>query len=149
MNMHLINPSATTQAGYFQQVGGFGLLTSAFNITGTTGRFGYVAEAGYSGQTGAFDHANTFQSARPGGNLVPGAANPAYVCGNNSGTDISQCNQGAETYSVSQAYKIGTELAKLRYAITPTTAFLLPMAPLALRPKISAGTSRTTSARRA
>jgi hypothetical protein len=121
VNMHLINPSATTQAAYLQQVGGYGLLTSAFDVTGTTGRFGYVAEAGYAGQTGQFDNVQLFQSARPA-NLAPGAVNPPVVCGNSSGIDVSACNQGAETYNVSQANKIGTELAKLRYQITQGTA---------------------------
>ena len=120
VNMHLLNPSATTHAAYLQQIGGYGLLSSAVDVTGSSGRFGYVAEAGYSGQTGQFNNVQLFQSARPS-NLAPGAVNPPFVCGNSSGNDVSACNQGAETYAVSQATKNGTELAKLRYAITQGT----------------------------
>jgi outer membrane receptor protein involved in Fe transport len=119
VNMRLLNPTSTPQYSFQQQLGGFGLSSTAASFSGSYGKIGYLAEAGVAGQTGALN-SQIFQSGRPA-NLQIGAVNPPYVCSNASGTDVSACNQGAETYAVSQANKITTELAKLRYSFSGAT----------------------------
>ncbi len=119
VNMRLLNPTSTPQYSFQQQLGGFGLSSTAASFSGAYGKIGYLAEAGVAGQTGALN-SQIFQSGRPA-NLQIGAVNPPYVCSNASGTDVSACNQGAETYAVSQANKITTELAKLRYSFSGAT----------------------------
>jgi hypothetical protein len=120
INMHLINPSSTPQYAFQQQVGGDGLLSSGLDFTGTSGKLGYVGAVGVSGLDGTLNGL-IYQSARPA-LLQPGSVNPPYACSNFSGTDVSACNQAAETYAVSQDSKLTTELGKLRYAVSATTA---------------------------
>ncbi len=120
VNMHMLSPSATPQYSFTQQVGGYGLLSSALNLSGTYGKFGYVAATGVSGYEGDFNGSNVFQSARPA-NVSPGSVNPPFVCSNSSGTDVSACNQATSTYAVSQNSKLTTELARLRYGVSGAT----------------------------
>jgi outer membrane receptor protein involved in Fe transport len=120
VNMHMLNPSATPQYSFTQQVGGYGLLSSALNLSGTYGKFGYVGAVGTTGEQGVFNGSNLFQSARPA-NVQPGSVNPPFVCANASGTDVSACNNAASTYAVSQDTKLSTELARLRYGVSGAT----------------------------
>ena len=130
VNMHLLNPTAKATYGFQQQVGGFGLASTAVSFSGTYDKLGYVAEAGIAGETGSLV-GNIFQSGRPA-NVTVGSVNPPYLCSNGytdpatgntiAGIDISDCNQGAETYYVGQQHKVGTELAKLRYSFSGSTS---------------------------
>ncbi|HYK53041.1 MAG TPA: TonB-dependent receptor [Candidatus Eremiobacteraceae bacterium] len=120
VNMHLLSPTLTPHYIFQQQVGGDGVLSTSLGTTGTQGRFGYVAAAGVSGLTGTLN-GDIFQSARPA-LLVTGSVNPNFACSNANGNDVSNCNQGAETYAVGQESKLTTELGRFRYSMTPTTA---------------------------
>lgn len=120
VNMHLLNPSSTPQYAFQQQVGGDGILSSALDLTGTAGKFGYVAAGGVSGLHGVLNGL-IFQSARPA-NLSPGAANPPFACSNVNGNDVSACNDAAETYYVGQEDKLSTLLGRLRYSFSGATA---------------------------
>jgi hypothetical protein len=124
VNMHLLNPTATPQYMFEQQVGGDGILTSAFNTTGTAGKLGYAVVAGVSGFHGALN-GQVFQSARPG-LIQSGSVSPPFVCSNQDPNvpfpDVSACNQAAETYAVTQDSKLTTEMAKMKYAFTTNTS---------------------------
>ena len=123
VNMHLLSPTKAPADVFTQQVGGNGLLTSILSFTGTEGRFGYVAEAGVSGTSGVLN-GDIFQSARPS-LLAPGSTAPNYLCGNNSGIDVSSCNQAADTYAVGQQSKLTTELGKIVYGLSPSSSLTL------------------------
>jgi hypothetical protein len=120
INLELLNPTPTNHAEFEQRVGGFGISSTSFDATGTIGRLGFAAAAGTNGETGAFDHGQLFQSARPE-LLQPGSVTPPYACANVNGNDVSACNQAAETYAVSQDTKVSADMLKLRYSLTPTT----------------------------
>jgi hypothetical protein len=130
VNMHLLNPTATPQYVFQQQVGGWGILSSALDLSGTEGKLGYVAAAGVSGLTGSLN-STIFQSARPA-NLSPGATNPPYLCSNGysdpitgnsiSGLDVSPCDNAAQSYYVGQQSKVSTLLGKFNYAISGSSA---------------------------
>jgi hypothetical protein len=120
VNMHMLSPSGTPQYSFTQQIGGYGLSSSALNLTGTYGKFGYVAATGVSGYEGDFNGSNLFQSARPA-NVQQGSVNPPFVCANDNGNDVSPCNNATETYAVSQDSKLTTELARLRYGVSGAT----------------------------
>lgn len=120
VNMHLLNPSTTPQYIFQQQVGNNGILSSALDLTGTEGKFGYVAAGGVSGIHGVLN-GDIAQTARPE-LLAPGAVNPPFDCSNSSGNDVSQCNLAATTYDVGQETKLNDLLGRMRYSFSGATS---------------------------
>ena len=124
VNLSLLNPTRAPRFDFQQQVGGYGILSTSSDATGTIGKLGYALAAGVSGQYGSFHNVQVFQSARP--NLIQGGSvTPPDACSNPNGNDVSACNQTASTYNVSQNTKLSSDMAKLRYDFSPATALQL------------------------
>ncbi len=121
VNFETLNPTGKPEGTFQQQFGGFGLSSSSVTETGTVGRLGFAIAAGVSGTYGAFHPGQTFQSGRPS-NVSSFSVNPTSACNNASGLDVSACNQAVSTYAVSQNMKLGADMLKLRYALSPVTS---------------------------
>lgn len=121
INFETLDPTGTPQATFQQQVGGFGLLSSTLEGTGTVGHLGFAAAAGVVGTYGSFYPGQTFQAGRPS-NVNGLSVSPPGACNNASGLDVSACNQAASTYAVSQDTKLTADMLKLRYALSPATS---------------------------
>jgi hypothetical protein len=120
VNMHLLEPTTTSQYTFQQQIGTDGVLGSALDFSGKEGRVGYVGALGVSGLDGTLN-GDIFQSARPE-LLATGSVNPPFACSNANGNDVSKCNQAADTYPVGQNTKLTSELAKFRYDLASNTS---------------------------
>lgn len=121
INFETLNPTGKPQATFQQQFGGFGLSSSSVAGTGTFGRLGVALAAGVVGSYGAFYPGQMFQAGRPS-NLNSLSVNPPGACNNSSGLDVSACNQAVSTYAVSQNTKLGADMLKLHYSLSPSTS---------------------------
>lgn len=121
VNFETLNPAGRPQATVAQQFGGFGLSSTTFAATGTSGHLGFALAAGVVGTYGSFFPGQIFQAGRPS-NVNGLSVNPPGACNNASGLDVSPCNQAVSTYAVSQNTKLGADMLKLRYALSPATS---------------------------
>jgi len=119
VNFITIDPTATPQFSFQQQIGGFGILSTGITATGTLGKLGYAMAGGRLGEWGDFYPGNVAQSARPD-NVSSNSAMPNGACAGSS-TDVSACNLLLNTYAVSQNTQQTVGLGKLTYAISPAT----------------------------
>jgi|SRR5580658_506122 outer membrane receptor protein involved in Fe transport len=131
VNFVTISPTLTPQQTFQQQLGGFGISSTALAATGTAGRFGYALAAARLGEYGDFAPGQIVQAARPD-NAVGASANPNGTCQTSSNPlnpaqnpDVSACNLALNTYAVSQNTEQSMDLAKFTYAISPGTNLTL------------------------
>ena len=125
-----LEPTATPHFSVQQQIGGFGTLGTGLTATGTVRKLGYAFALGRLGEYGDFYPHQAAQSARPN-NVSPNSAYPNGKCAGGTGVvaaapdafDVSACNLGVNTYSVSQNTEQSIGLAKLDYALSPVTHF--------------------------
>ena len=120
INFVTINPTATPQFLFQQQVGGFGILSTALSATGTVGKLGYALAGAKFGEFGDFFPTNIAQSARPN-NVQPNSVFPNGACAGGP-TDVSDCNLAVNSYVVSQNTQQSVLLGKLTYEISPATS---------------------------
>jgi hypothetical protein len=120
INLSLLNPTATPQFNFEQQVGGFKHTSTGFSTTGTLQKLGYAFAAGVNGEEGNFNNAQVAQTGRPN-NLQSTSVSPPGAC-TASGNDVSPCNLAANTYAVSQNTRNSALVAKLRYDFSGATS---------------------------
>ncbi len=127
IDIQTMNPTLKPTANFWQAVGDQGRLQTAFDATGTAGRFSYAVAAGTEGTYGMFPPGLVTQTGRPNNNqnanhggACLGTTDP--VTGNFI-PDVSLCNTMLNTYSVSQNSVIKAGLAKLAYNLSPNTKF--------------------------
>ena len=122
VNFETISPTVTPERSFLQSFGGYGKNATGISAAGTFKKLGYAVGAAVQGTTGAFNGQQIFQSARPS-NTNSASLSPNGACNNANGNDVSLCNQNVSTYAVSQSTKLTSEIAKLKYNFTPSTAF--------------------------
>lgn len=128
VNYVTLSPTARPTFSFQQQIGGFGIRSTAITAAGTVDRFGYAVAAGRFGEYGDFYPGQIAQGARPN-NVQPGAVNPPSAClgqpdPNNAGSllpEVSGCNLAINTHAVSQNTQQSVALVKLGYALSPAT----------------------------
>jgi hypothetical protein len=126
-----IAPTLKPQYTFQQQLGGFGISSTAMSATGTDGHFGYAIAAARLGEYGDFAPGQITQAARPD-NVAGNSANPNGACTPNGNPfqppppnaqypDVSRCNLAVNTYAVSQNTEQSMDLAKFTYALSSAT----------------------------
>ncbi|MBV8298823.1 MAG: TonB-dependent receptor [Candidatus Eremiobacteraeota bacterium] len=121
IDLQTLNPTQRPHASFQQEIGGFGKLMTGVSATGTVNRLAYAFAAAVAGEYGDFHPGQLFQSARPS-NVDARSVNPPGACNNSSGNDVSACNAAVSTYAVSQNVKLTSDVAKLRYNLSPVSA---------------------------
>jgi outer membrane receptor protein involved in Fe transport len=120
IDFQTLNPTKVMHDELSQRIGSDGIDSTVFKGTGTFGNLGYALGYSVDGTYNDFAPQNIFQSARPNNDLnLPGGG----AC--TASNDISTCNQLLNTYPVSGNYLVKTNLEKLRYDFTPSTALTL------------------------
>lgn len=129
VNFITLDPTAKPHYSVQQQIGGFGTLSTGLTATGTLNRLGYAFAIGRLGEYGDFYPHRSVQSARPN-NVDSKSVNPNGACagGNDvaaapNAFDVSACNLGVNTYSISQNTEQTAALGKVDYALSPVTHF--------------------------
>jgi hypothetical protein len=122
VNFVTLNPTPEMHTSFQQQIGGFGILSSALSTTDTIGKLGFAAAVGRLGEYGDFYPGPIAQSARPN-NVLPNSVNPNGACSglNTPTTDVSACNLAVNTYAESQDTLQTMAFGKLTYAVSPVT----------------------------
>jgi outer membrane cobalamin receptor len=121
IDLQTLVPTLKPHAELIEGAGNLGTGETFFKATGTFDKLGYAVGHTVTGTYGDFAPGPRFQGARPNNN---GNANNGGAClpSGNQVADISSCNTALNTYSVSGNYRVQSDLAKLRYAISPVTA---------------------------
>jgi len=118
VDLQTLMPTTTPHFGFVQSLGDQGRSQTTANATGSFGKFRYAFAGGVQGTYGLFAPGLVAQTGRPNNNPNL-AGNGACTAGN----DVSACNLALNTYSVSQNTLLKSGLAKLRYDLSPNTAF--------------------------
>ncbi len=121
INFITLKPTQTPHVSFQQQIGGFGILSTGATATGTYDKLGYAFALGRLGEYGDFYPHPIAQSARPD-NVSSDSVTPNGACAG-SANDVSACNLGVNTYTVSQNTEQTVGLASFDYAISPVTHF--------------------------
>jgi outer membrane receptor protein involved in Fe transport len=116
VDMQTLNPTARPVANFWQGLGDQGRTQTAFNASGTNGRWTYALAGGVLGTYGMFYPNQVVQTGRPNNN---GNANNGGNC--TQGNDISACNLALNTYNVSQNSNVRAGLAKIGYKLSNNT----------------------------
>ncbi len=105
IDLRTLDPTPQRRATLEQGFGNQGRALTDVTLTGTTGRLGYALVSGVVGTYGAFAGAPIAQTGL-------------------RGTDFTSATLGALTYHVSGDYTLRNDLAKLVYAISPSTRLI-------------------------
>ncbi len=102
IDLRTLDPTQARTITFEQGVGNQGRALTDVALTGTTGRVGYALVSGVIGTYGAFAGAPIAQTGL-------------------RGTDFTSATLGALTYHVSGDYTLRNDLAKIAYALSPST----------------------------
>jgi outer membrane receptor protein involved in Fe transport len=125
IDLQTLSPTTRPHGDVLQEFGNDGTAETLIKTTGSLGKFGYAVGHDVQGTYGPLAPGLVFQGARPNnnGNLQNGGACLPATVGANTIPDVTSCNTALNTYSVSANFKVLNDIAKLRYNLTPTTAF--------------------------